>query len=184
LVAYDHYNKAEDENEKVNALKQHVASIRAHIKGLSDKKYENLIGVKSLDFVLLFMPIEGAYMLALENDANFFQEAIKENIMVVGPSTLLVTLRTIEYIWRNERQEQNAQEIAQKGADLYDKFVGFVEDMEKIGGQISRTQESYDSAMNKLSTGKGNLIKRTEDMKKLGIKTKKKIDAKLLEEQL
>ena len=130
------------------------------------------------------MPIEGAYMLALENDANFFQEAIKENIMVVGPSTLLVTLRTIEYIWRNERQEQNAQEIAQKGADLYDKFVGFLEDMEKVGTQISRTQESYDSAMNKLSTGKGNLIKRTEDMKKLGIKTKKKIDAKLLEEQL
>jgi DNA recombination protein RmuC len=184
LVAYDHYIKAEDEAEKANALKQHVASIRAHIKGLSDKKYENLVGVKSLDFVLLFMPIEGAYMLALENDANFFQEAIKENIMVVGPSTLLVTLRTIEYIWRNERQEQNAQEIAQKGADLYDKFVGFVEDMEKIGGQISRTQESYDSAMNKLSTGKGNLIKRTEDMKKLGIKTKKKIDAKLLEEQI
>jgi DNA recombination protein RmuC len=184
LVAYDHYIKAEDENEKLNALKQHVASIRAHIKGLSDKKYENLIGVKSLDFVLLFMPIEGAYMLALDNDANFFQEAIKENIMVVGPSTLLVTLRTIEYIWRNERQEQNAQEIAQKGADLYDKFVGFVEDMEKIGGQINRTQESYESAMNKLSTGRGNLIKRTEDMKKLGIKTKKKIDAKLLEEQL
>lgn len=184
LVAYDHYIKAEDETEKANALKQHVASIRAHIKGLSDKKYENLVGVKSLDFVLLFMPIEGAYMLALENDANFFQEAIKENIMVVGPSTLLVTLRTIEYIWRNERQEQNAQEIAQKGADLYDKFVGFVDDMEKIGGQISRTQESYDSAMNKLSTGKGNLIKRTEDMKKLGIKTKKKIDAKLLEEQI
>ncbi len=184
LVAYEHYIKAEDEIEKANALKQHIASIRAHIKGLSDKKYEDLVGVKSLDFVLLFMPIEGAYMLALENDANFFQEAIKENIMVVGPSTLLVTLRTIEYIWRNERQEQNAQEIAQKGADLYDKFVGFVEDMEKIGGQISRTQESYDSAMNKLSTGKGNLIKRTEDMKKLGIKTKKKIDAKLLEEQL
>ena len=184
LVAYDHYIKAEDEIEKANALKQHVASIRAHIKGLSDKKYENLIGVKSLDFVLLFMPIEGAYMLALENDANFFQEAIKENIMVVGPSTLLVTLRTIEYIWRNERQEQNAQEIAQKGADLYDKFVGFVEDMEKIGGLIGRTQESYETAMNKLCTGKGNLIKRTEDMKKLGIKTKKKIDAKLLEEQL
>lgn len=184
LVAYEHYIKAEDESEKANALKQHVASIRAHIKGLSDKKYENLVGLKSLDFVLLFMPIEGAYMLALENDANFFQEAIKENIMVVGPSTLLVTLRTIEYIWRNERQEQNAQEIAQKGADLYDKFVGFLEDMEKVGTQISRTQESYDSAMNKLSTGKGNLIKRTEDMKKLGIKTKKKIDAKLLEEQL
>jgi len=122
-----------------NAMKQHVASIRAHIKGLSEKKYEELKGLRSLDFVLLFMPIEGAYMLALENDANFFQEAIKQNIMVVGPSTLLVTLRTIEYIWRNERQEQNAQEIAQKAADMYDKFVAFVEDMSKIGAQLNKT---------------------------------------------
>ena len=181
LIAYERYINAEDEDARGNAKKQHVASIRAHIKGLSEKKYEDLDGLRSLDFVLLFMPIEGAYMLALENDANFFQEAIKQNIMVVGPSTLLVTLRTIEYIWRNERQEQNAQEIAQKAADLYDKFVGFVEDMSKIGGQISKTQESYDAAMNKLRTGKGNLIKRTEDMKKLGIKTKKKIEASLLD---
>lgn len=181
LVAYEHYINAEDEGEKQSALKQHVSSVRAHIKGLSEKKYEELTGLKSLDFVLLFMPIEGAYMLALENDANFFQEAIKQNIMVVGPSTLLVTLRTIEYIWRNERQEQNAQEIAEKAANLYDKFVGFVEDMEKIGSQIHKTQESYDAAMNKLHTGKGNLIKRTEDMKKLGIKTKKKIENSLLE---
>jgi DNA recombination protein RmuC len=181
LVAYEHYINAEDESEKENALKQHISSVRAHIKGLSEKKYEDLTGLKSLDFVLLFMPIEGAYMLALENDANFFQEAIKQNIMVVGPSTLLVTLRTIEYIWRNERQEQNAQEIAEKAANLYDKFVGFVEDMEKIGSQIHKTQESYDAAMNKLHTGKGNLIKRTEDMKNLGIKTKKKIENSLLE---
>lgn len=181
LIAYERYINAEDETEKLNAMKQHVASIRAHIKGLSEKRYEELEGVRSLDFVLLFMPIEGAYMLALENDANFFQESIKQNIIVVGPSTLLVTLRTIEYIWRNERQEQNAQEIAQKAADLYDKFVGFVEDMSKIGTQISKTQESYDAAMNKLHTGKGNLIKRTDDMKKLGIKTKKKIEASLLE---
>lgn len=181
LIAYERYINAEDETERLNAMKQHVASIRAHIKGLSEKRYEELEGVRSLDFVLLFMPIEGAYMLALENDANFFQESIKQNIIVVGPSTLLVTLRTIEYIWRNERQEQNAQEIAQKAADLYDKFVGFVEDMSKIGTQISKTQESYDAAMNKLHTGKGNLIKRTDDMKKLGIKTKKKIEASLLE---
>ena len=181
LVAYEHYINAEDEQEKESALKQHVASVRAHIKGLSDKRYEELSGLKSLDFVLLFMPIEGAYMLALENDANFFQEAIKQNIMVVGPSTLLVTLRTIEYIWRNERQEQNAQEIAEKAANLYDKFVGFVTDMEKIGTQIGKTQESYDAAMKKLSVGTGNLIKRTEDMRKLGIKTKKKIESSLLE---
>jgi DNA recombination protein RmuC len=181
LVAYERYINAEGEEEKAAARKQHVASIRAHIRGLSEKKYEELNGLRSLDFVLLFMPIEGAYMIALEDDSNFFQETIKQNIMVVGPSTLLVTLRTIEYIWRNERQEQNAAEIAEKAAALYDKFVGFVEDMEKIGGQISRTQESYEGAMKKLSTGSGNLIKRTDDMKKLGIKTKKQIDAKLLE---
>ncbi len=181
LVAYERYINAEDEEEKEGARKQHIASIRAHIRGLSEKKYEELKGLRSLDFVLLFMPIEGAYMLALEDDSDFFQETIKQNIMVVGPSTLLVTLRTIEYIWRKERQEQNAQEIAEKAAGLYDKFVGFVEDMEKIGGQIHKTQESYDSAMNKLHTGRGNLIKRTEDMKKLGIKTKKKIESTLLE---
>jgi DNA recombination protein RmuC len=181
LVAYEHYIKAEDEETKNSAKKQHVSSIRAHIKGLSEKRYEELVGVKSLDFILLFMPIEGAYMLALENDADFFQEAIRQNIMVVGPSTLLVTLRTIEYIWRNERQEQNAQEIAQKAADLYDKFVAFVEDMQKIGAQLNKTQESYDAAMNKLQSGRGNLRRRTEEMKKLGIKTQKKIDAALLE---
>ena len=181
LVAYERYINTDDEEQKLAARKQHVASIRAHIRGLSDKKYEELNGLRSLDFVLLFMPIESAYMLALEDDSSFFQETIRQNIMVVGPSTLLVTLRTIEYIWRNERQEQNAAEIAERAAALYDKFVGFVEDMEKIGAQISKTQESYEGAMKKLSTGSGNLIKRTDDMKKLGIKTKKKIEAKLLE---
>lgn len=181
LVAYERYMNASDDNIREKARKEHVLSVRSHIKGLSEKKYEELQNLRSLDFVLLFMPIESAYMLALEDDSSFFQETIKQNIMVVGPSTLLVTLRTIEYIWRNERQEQNAQEIAEKAANLYDKFVGFVEDMEKIGGQMSKTQESYNDAMKKLSTGTGNLIKRTEDMKKLGIKTKKKIEKKLLE---
>nr|WP_275855613.1 DNA recombination protein RmuC [Sulfurimonas sp. MAG313] len=181
LVAYERYMNAPDDETRDKAKKEHVVSVRSHIKGLSEKRYEDLVGLRSLDFVLLFMPIESAYMLALEDDSSFFQETIKQNIMVVGPSTLLVTLRTIEYIWRNERQEQNAQEIAEKAANLYDKFVGFVEDMEKIGGQLSKTQSSYDEAMKKLSLGTGNLIKRTEDMKKLGIKTKKKIDKKLLE---
>jgi DNA recombination protein RmuC len=181
LVAYERYMNAQDDESREKARKEHVVSVRSHIKGLSEKKYEDLVGLRSLDFVLLFMPIESAYMLALEEDSNFFNETIKQNIMVVGPSTLLVTLRTIEYIWRNERQEQNAQEIAKKAADLYDKFVGFVDDMDDIGKQISKTQKSYDSAMNKLSTGTGNLVKRTDDMQKLGLKTKKKIDAKLLE---
>ena len=184
LVAYERYINTTEEDEKEAARKQHVSSIRAHIKGLSEKKYEELEGLRSLDFVLLFMPIEGAYMLALEDDANFFQEAIKQNIMVVGPSTLLVTLRTIEYIWRNERQEQNAQEIAEKAAGLYDKFVGFMEDMQKIGGHITKTQDTYNDAMKKLSVGTGNLVKRTEDMKKLGVKTKKQIEKKLLDKAL
>lgn len=181
LVAYERYMNAENEEARIKAKKEHIMSVRSHIKGLSEKKYEELEGLRSLDFVLLFMPIESAYMLALEDDSSFFQETIKQNIMVVGPSTLLVTLRTIEYIWRNERQEQNAQEIAEKAANLYDKFVGFVEDMEKIGAQLSKTQTSYDDAMKKLSLGTGNLVKRADDMKKLGIKTKKKIEKKLLE---
>ncbi len=181
LVAYERYMNADNEETRQKARKEHVLSVKAHIKGLSEKKYEELVGLRSLDFVLLFMPIESAYMLALEEDSDFFNETIKQNIMLVGPSTLLVTLRTIEYIWRNERQEQNAQEIAEKAASLYDKFVGFVDDMQGIGKQISKTQETYDLAMNKLSTGKGNLVKRTEDMQKLGLKTKKKIDTKLLE---
>ena len=184
LVAYERYINAEDEESKRAARKEHVLSIRSHIKGLSEKKYEELENLRSLDFVLLFMPIEGAYMLALEDDSNFFEETIKQNIMVVGPSTLLVTLRTIEYIWRNEKQEQNAAEIADKAAALYDKFVSFVDDMDKIGGQLSKTQESYDAAMNKLSMGRGNLVKRSEDMKKLGIKTKKKLQERLLQKAL
>jgi len=184
LVAYERYINAEDEESKMAARKEHVLSIRSHIKGLSEKKYEELENLRSLDFVLLFMPIEGAYMLALEDDSNFFEETIKQNIMVVGPSTLLVTLRTIEYIWRNEKQEQNAAEIADKAAALYDKFVSFVDDMDKIGGQLSKTQESYDAAMNKLSMGRGNLVKRSEDMKKLGIKTKKKLQDRLLQKAL
>ncbi|HIC43819.1 MAG TPA: DNA recombination protein RmuC, partial [Sulfurimonas sp.] len=181
LVAYERYMNATNDEAREKARKEHVLSVRSHIKGLSEKKYEDLVGLRSLDFVLLFMPIESAYMLALEDDSSFFQEIIKQNIMVVGPSTLLVTLRTIEYIWRNERQEQNAAEIADKAANLYDKFVGFVEDMQKIGGQLSKTQGSYDDAMKKLSLGTGNLIKRTDDMKKLGIKTKKNIEKRLLE---
>lgn len=181
LVAYERYVNAENDHQRESARKEHVLSLRSHIKGLSEKKYDTLQGVRTLDFVLLFMPIESAFMLALEEDAGFFQDAIKHNIMVVGPSTLLATLRTIEYIWRNERQEQNAQEIAQKAADLYDKFEGFIGDMEKIGVQLGRTQESYDAAMNKLSTGRGNLIKRSEDMKKLGVKPKKQLPENLLE---
>ncbi|MGB5966420.1 MAG: DNA recombination protein RmuC [Sulfurimonadaceae bacterium] len=175
LVAYERFMSAENPEEKERALKQHLASINAHIKGLSEKKYEKLEGVHTLDFILLFMPIEGAFLLALEQDGSFFSRAYEKNIMIVSPSTLLVTLRTIEHIWRTERQEQNAQEIARQAEALYDKFVAFVEDLTKIGDQIGKTQESYDKALSKLSTGKGNLLRRVESMKKLGLKPKKSL---------
>ena len=175
LVAYERFMSADDPVEKERALKQHLDSINAHIKGLSEKRYENLHGINTLDFILLFMPIEGAFLLALEQDSSFFSRAYEKNIMIVSPSTLLVTLRTIEHIWRTERQEQNAQEIARQAEALYDKFASFVEDLTKIGDQIEKSQESYEKALNKLSSGKGNLLRRVEKMKELGLKPKKQI---------
>ncbi|OYZ31597.1 MAG: DNA polymerase V [Sulfuricurvum sp. 17-40-25] len=181
LVAYEAFVRATDDEARVHALKQHLVSIHGHIKGLSQKRYEQLSGVKTLDFVLLFMPIEGAFLLALEQDNTFFKTAYEQNIVVVSPSTLLVTLRTIEHIWRSEYQERNAKEIAATAEALYEKLVAFVEDMEKIGDSIARTQKSYEGAMNKLSTGKGNLIRRAEGMRKLGLKPKKSLPESVLE---
>ncbi len=175
LVAYERFMSAEEPAEKELALKQHLSSINAHIKGLSEKKYEDLEGIQTLDFILLFMPIEGAFLLALEQDSSFFSRAYEQNIMIVSPSTLLVTLRTIEHIWRTERQEQNAQEIAKQAEALYDKFASFVEDLSKIGEQIAKTQGSYEKALNKLSTGRGNLLRRVEMMRELGLKPKKSL---------
>jgi DNA recombination protein RmuC len=180
LVAYDAFIRARNDEERDSALKQHLLSIRTHIKGLSNKRYEQLNGVKTLDFVLLFMPIEGAFLLALEQDNTFFKMAYEQNIVVVSPSTLLVTLRTIEHIWRSEYQDQNAKAIAGAAEALYEKLVAFVEDMEKIGEQINRTQKSFDGAMNKLSTGKGNLIRRAESMRKLGLKPKKALPSTIV----
>jgi DNA recombination protein RmuC len=181
LVAYDAFIRAENDEERAHALKQHLLSIHGHIKGLGAKRYEQLSGVRTLDFVLLFMPIEGAFLLALEQDNTFFKTAYEQNIVVVSPSTLLVTLRTIEHIWRSEYQERNAKAIAESAESLYEKLVAFVEDMEKIGEQIGRTQKSYEGAMNKLSTGKGNLIRRVESMRKLGLKPKKLLPQSMIE---
>lgn len=175
LVAYEQFMNSDDPDTKTAALRQHLASVHAHIKGLSAKRYENLPGMRSLDFVLLFMPVEGAFHLALEHDGGFFKKAYDERIIVVSPSTLLATLRTIENIWRTERQQQNAEKIARQAEDLYDKFVGFVEDMQRIGEQIGRTNESWEKAMNKLSEGKGNLIRRAEQMKSMGLSPKKQL---------
>ncbi|MFY4809217.1 DNA recombination protein RmuC [Aliarcobacter butzleri] len=180
LNAYINYSKAENEDEKQQASKELVKSITSHIKDLSSKSYENIDGVKTLDFVLMFIPIEGAFLLATSSDDNLFKLAFDNNIMLVSPSTLYVTLRTIENIWRNEHQNENAQLISKKAADLYDKFVAFVGDIEDIGTNITRTQRAYDGAMNKLSIGNGNLIRRTEEFLELGVKPKKQLPNRYL----
>ncbi|MCT7615324.1 DNA recombination protein RmuC [Aliarcobacter butzleri] len=180
LNAYINYSKAENEDEKQQASKELVKSITSHIKDLSSKSYENIDGVKTLDFVLMFIPIEGAFLLATSSDDNLFKLAFDNNIMLVSPSTLYVTLRTIENIWRNEHQNENAQLISKKAADLYDKFVAFVGDIEDIGTNITRTQKAYDGAMNKLSSGNGNLIRRTEEFLELGVKPKKQLPNRYL----
>lgn len=176
LVAYERFMNSEDPQQKATALKDHLQSISNHIKELSHKKYDALEGVNTLDYVLLFMPIEGAFMLALGEDGEFFKRAYDNNILVVSPSTLLVTLRTIEHIWRTQRQEDHAQKIANEAEAMYEKLVGFVEEMQKIGTNLQRAQESFDTSMNRLKTGRGNLIKRAENIVELGVKPKKMLN--------
>ena len=175
LVAYERYISSDNEESKAYALKEHLNSISAHIRGLSEKKYEKLNGVNSLDFVLLFMPIEGSFLLALQEDGEFFKRAFENNILVVSPSTLMVTLRTIEHIWRIQKQQDNADKIAQEAEAMYEKLVMFVEEMQSIGTHLGRTHDSYEKAMNRLKSGRGNLIKRAENMKELGLKPKKNL---------
>ena len=183
LNAYLTYCQSDDKIEKEVASKELIKSINAHIKGLSSKKYESIEGVTTLDFVLLFIPIEGAFLLATSSDDTLFKMAFDNNIMLVSPSTLYVTLRTIENIWRNEHQNENAQLISKKAAELYDKFAGFVSDIEDIGTHLGRTQKSYDAAMNKLSIGNANLIRRAEEFLDLGVKPKKQISKKSVIEE-
>ena len=179
LVAYEKYVRAETEGEKETAVKEHLLSINAHLKGLESKKYDELPGLKSLDFVLMFIPIESAFMLAIEKDNEIFRKAFEKNIMIVSPSTLLVTLRTIQNIWRYEYQNKNALEIADRAGALYDKFVGFVDDLEKVGSQLDSTRRAYDGAHNKLTSGKGNLITRAQGLIDLGVKSRKQLPANI-----
>lgn len=180
LNSYIDYTNSEDEKDKKEALNRLINSITNHIKDLSTKKYENLSDLRSLDFVLMFIPIEGAFLLANQTNQNIFEIAFKNNIMLVSPSTLYITLRTIENIWRNERQNENAKEISRQAGDLYDKFVSFVDDMEAIGNNLNKSQDSYNKALNKLSLGRGNLISRAEKFLDLGVKPNKKISEKYL----
>ncbi len=184
LVAYERLVNEEDDDRKAGWIKQHISSVRAHVKGLSEKNYSMISDGENLDFVLLFIPIEPAFSLAVQHDPDLFTDSFSRNIVIVSPTTLLATLRTIASIWRQEYQSQNAAEIAKQGGDLFDKFVGFAEDLEKIGERIRQTQESYDSAINKLSTGRGNLMRRAENMKSLGVKTNKSLPPRFLDDSI
>ena len=176
LVAYERFIGEEDSDAKLRALKEHLQSISGHIKELSGKNYEKLMGINTLDYVLLFMPIEGAFLLALQEDGEFFKKAYEKNILVVSPSTLLVTLRTIEHIWRTQRQQEHAVKIANEAEAMYDKLVAFVDEMKKVGSHLQKAQDSYDISMNRLKSGRGNIIKRAENIVELGIKPKKLLD--------
>ena len=183
LKAYEAYVSSESEEERIQYLKAHVLSVKTHIKQLSEKNYQTGAGIQSPDFVLLFMPIEAAFGLAVQNDTNLFSDAWNLKIVVVSPTTLLATLRTISSIWKQERQNKNALEIAEVGGRLYDKIRLFVEDMEKIDKHLDNTKKAYDDAMNKLSTGRGNILSRTEKIRKLGASVKKELPEIYLDDE-
>jgi len=173
LKAWDAYCAAEDREKEGNLLKQHIQSLRLHVKNLAGKDYQNLPGVNSLDYVFLFMPIEAAYSEAVREDPDLFQFAFERNIIFVVPSTLLTTLKTVQNLWRLAQQSQNAVEIAEKAGALYDKFVAFAQDLEAVGDRIDASRKTYDQAFNKLKSGRGNLIRRAEMLRELGAKTSK-----------
>ncbi len=181
LLAYERFCNEEDEVAKSLALREHLASVRRHVKELGSKNYQSLYQISTLDFVLLFIPVEPAFALAIEQDHELFNDAFDHNIVIVTTSTLLATLRTIASIWRMEYQNKNALEIARQSGDLYDKFSALVDDLVLMGKKIQDTQSAYESTMNKLHLGRGNLISRVENLKKLGLKTTKQINQKLID---
>jgi DNA recombination protein RmuC len=181
LTAYERFVNEENEADKLVQLKLHINSIKTHIKGLSEKSYQNLYGLDGLDFVLLFIPIEPAFTLAVQHDQDLFNDAYSRNIVIVSPTTLIATLRTIASIWKQEYQNKNAIEIARQGGALYDKFQSFTEDLISIGKHLNGTQKAYQESMKKLSEGSGNLVKRAESLKKLGAKASRQMDERLLD---
>jgi DNA recombination protein RmuC len=181
LVAYEQYINEEDETLKERFLKEHVASLKRHVDQLSDKKYEDIYKIESPDFVLLFIPIEPAFAIALNADTYLYNKAFEKNIIIVTPSTLLATLRTIDTMWNNEKQQRNALEIARQAGALYDKFQGFLIDLIGIGKRIDESKKEYSNAMNKLVEGRGNIITSVEKLKKMGAKAKKSLPEKIIE---
>ncbi len=184
LKAWEAFTSADDAAERESHIKAHVQSIRSHVRGLSAKSYQNLVGVNTLDYVFLFMPIEAAYSVAIQQDPDLNQDAFERNVIFVGPATLLTTLKTVQNLWRFEQQNQNAKQIAESAGKLYDKFVGFSEDIEELGKKMEAANTSYDKAYNKLKSGRGNLISRTEKLRLLGAKTAKQHKTAVLQEAL
>ncbi len=182
LNAYERYCSSENEQDKKIAIDAHLLSLKNHIKLLSEKDYHKLLDIKTLDFVLMFVPIEPALTIAMQHDIELFNDALSRNIVMVTPTTLLATLRTIENIWRFEYQNRHAQQIAAKAGDMYDKLVAFVEDLDDLGKKLQSCILTYDKSYNKLRTGKGNIIKRAEDLKVLGIKNSKHLTVEAEEE--
>lgn len=181
LIAYEAMINAPDDESREQSLRDHILSVRNHIKGLSEKSYQSSADFTSPDFVLLFMPIESSFGIAVQADNELFNFAWDRKIVIVSPSTLLATLRTISSIWKQERQTRNAMEIARQGGALYDKFKNFVDDLIEVGKKMDGAKSSYSEAMNKLTTGNGNLIKKIEDIRKLGAKATKELPPSLIE---
>ena len=179
LTAYERYTSSEEVADREKTLKQHIQSLRSHVKGLGRKNYAQIHGFKSPDFVLMFIPIEPAFGLAMQYDPDLYNEAFDQNIIIVSPTTLLATLATIDNVWKQEYQNKNAMEIASRGGALYDKFVLFVESLQDIGSRIQQTQKSYDEALNRLSEGSGSLVRQAEMLRELGAKASKKLPGNL-----
>jgi len=180
LTAYHDYISLEDGEKKENALKRHIDSMKGHVRELSDKNYPSMANKNVPDFVLMFMPLESAFAFAVQTDPSLFNFAWDRKIVIVSPTTLLATLKTIEAIWRQEKQTRNALEIAEQGGKLYDKFVGFLADLEKIGVNLQRASDSYSEAHKKLSSGRGNILGQVEKMRELGAKTSKNLPSEYL----
>ncbi|OTQ73082.1 MULTISPECIES: DNA recombination protein RmuC [unclassified Gilliamella] len=176
LVAYERYFNSDDDDIRTKAIADHLASVRNHLKQLSQKDYHKLIGINSLDYVLMFIPVEPAFLSAIDQDPALINDALKNNIMIVSPTTLLVALRTIHNLWRFEYQNRNAELIADRASKLYDKVRGFIEDMENLGNCLDKAQQTYQNSMNKLSKGRGNVVGQIERFRELGIEVKKTIN--------
>lgn len=184
LVAYEQAVNSDNDDDRATHLKMHVQSIKNHIKQLSAKDYQNLYGVEGLDFILMFIPIEPAFSTALQAEPDLFNQAFEKQIVLVSPTTLLATLRTVANIWRYEYQNRNVLEIARQAGNMYDKFVNFSEDLLKLGHQMETAKKTYSDAMNKLVDGRGNLVTSSEKLKELGAKTSKQMNEKLLDRSL